>query len=104
MQDVAYAVVDEFAAGEGVVAALVGEDPVAGEDGAHPEGVQVPADEPGDEVEGHDGGHAGRKELVGEVNTEDSPSSVAEHEVHGVDGRALKALLGLTTTTTTTTS
>ena len=40
-------VVEGLRGRKGAVAGLVGQDPVAGEDGAHPEGVEVPPGEPG---------------------------------------------------------
>ena len=76
------------------MAALVGEDPVAGQDGAHPERVQVPADGPVHKVEGEEGGHGGGEVRDREVGAGDGPRGVAEHEVEAVDGAALEALLG----------
>ena len=92
VEDVAHAVVEEAGGGEGVMSALVGEDPVAGQDGAHPERVQVPAHGPDNEVEGEQGGHGGGQVSVGKVGAGDGPGRVAEDKVEAVHGAALEAL------------
>mmetsp|Transcript_32290 Transcript_32290/g.95123 ORF Transcript_32290/g.95123 Transcript_32290/m.95123 type:complete len:504 (+) Transcript_32290:144-1655(+) len=95
VHDEAPNVVERLGRGEGAVAGLVGQHPVAGEDGAHPEGVEVPPGDPRDGVDAEQIFGKGRGQAgIGRRDQRHGHDGIAQYEPHAVDVRSLEAFLG----------
>lgn len=86
MEDEPHGVVEEGVVGEGVVAALVGDDPDAGEDAA----LEDPVQRPGGKAER--GGWNGRDEVKGEEEEDGGDEEIVEDVGEGTGNGAVEAV------------